>query len=91
MRRLKPGSLIGIATFATLAMLMASSAVARGGYHHAQSAGSPCGVGAGGLPDPAETQRCLAARYKPPKPKPSATPAAPAPSNAATPSTIPAS
>jgi hypothetical protein len=75
-----------MATFASLAMLMASAAAARGGYHHARSTGAPCGVAAGGLPDPGEIQRCLAARFKPPKPKPSA---APAPSNAATPSTSP--
>ncbi len=30
----------------------------------------PCGVAAGGLPDPDETQACLASRYQPPKPKP---------------------
>jgi hypothetical protein len=70
-----------MAALASLAMLMASPAAARGGYHRAQSAGWPCGVAAGGLPDPAETQRCLAAPYKPPAPKPST---APSPSNTAT-------
>ena len=29
----------------------------------------PCGLDAGGLGDPAQTQRCLAERFKPPKPK----------------------
>ena len=42
--------------------------------HAHESWHPPCGVGAGGLPDPTETQACLASRYQPPKPK-----AAPAP------------
>ncbi len=73
-----------------LALALASTAAARGGYHHEQSAAPPCAAAAGGLPDPAETQRCLAERFKPPRPKPSAAPAARAPSNAVTPSTNPA-
>jgi len=30
---------------------------------------APCGWSGGSLPDPAETQRCLAQRYQPPKAK----------------------
>jgi hypothetical protein len=69
-------------TIVALLVLAASPTVsARGGYHHSQAvAPPPCGFVVGALADPADTQRCLAERYKPPKPKPSA---APAPSNAA--------
>lgn len=61
---------------ALLVLALSTTAMARGGYHHEgeSASGPPCGVGAGGLPDPAQTQRCLAQRYQPPKPKPSASP-----------------
>jgi hypothetical protein len=62
----------GCATlFITVALVCgASSALAAGAYmpkpaHPIQ----PCGWANGSLPDPAETQRCLAQRYQPPKPK----------------------
>ena len=37
--------------------------------HQARSSAPPCGWKGGSLPDPADTQRCLAERYKAPKPK----------------------
>ena len=36
---------------------------------HQRSSAPPCGWKGGSLPDPADTQRCLAERYKSPKPK----------------------
>jgi hypothetical protein len=63
------------AALAALALIGAGASVAgaRGSPHehpvHAESI-PPCGWSNGGLPDPAQTQRCLAERYKPPKPKP---------------------
>jgi hypothetical protein len=59
----------------------AQSSLARGGYHRAAASAPPCGVAAGGLPDPGQTQRCLAERYKPSKPQPGA----PSPASNATP------
>lgn len=58
---------------------LSPSAQARGSPDEAQShpaPDQPCGWKGGSLPDPAETQRCLAARFKSPKPKPPAMPAA---------------
>jgi hypothetical protein len=77
-------------TFAVAILLLAASpgaALARGGDHRLvlADAGPPCGVGAGGLPDPAQTRRCLAAQFKPPKSKPANGPRAQAPTNATTP------
>ena len=61
---------ITIAAILALAFAsLAAPAVARGGYHEARSE-APCGWTNGALPNPAETQRCLAARFKPAKPKP---------------------
>jgi hypothetical protein len=66
----------GLKTFATALILLALAAqpaLARGGYHQdgeLLAAAQPCGVAAGGLPDPAQTRRCLADRFKAPKPKP---------------------
>jgi hypothetical protein len=63
---------------ALVASSFASAVVAR---TEAEALSPPnCGVAGGSLTDPAETQRCLAERYEPPKPK--AAPAS-APSNAA--------
>lgn len=56
--------------------------LARRGAHHEVSS-PPCGWSKGSLPDPAETQRCLAERYKPPKAKaPAANPPAQPSANA---------
>ena len=44
--------------------------------HAHESSHPPCAVSAGGLPDPMETQACLASRYQPPKPRPAPTPPA---------------
>jgi hypothetical protein len=57
------------------ALLFAAPGVATAASDHAAP---PCGWSGGALPDPGQTQRCLASRYKPPKPKPP--PEAPAPS-----------
>jgi hypothetical protein len=67
------------AFLAVLASSLASAAVARS--HTKAEALSPpnCGSAGGSLADPAETQRCLSDRYKPPKPK-----AAPAPARSNT-------
>jgi hypothetical protein len=77
--------LIAVALAFSLAV-GASGALAAGGPHEARShptSGEPCGWTKGSLPDPAETQRCLASRYKPPKPKPAApTPSQPAANDA---------
>lgn len=43
--------------------------------HAHESSHPPCGAGAGGLQDPAETKRCLAERFKPSEPKPAKAPA----------------
>ena len=61
---------------ALLILTSGSAAAARGGYHSQAEALSPraCGFAGGAMADPAETQRCLAERYKAPKPKPSAPP-----------------
>jgi hypothetical protein len=55
--------------------------------HRASSSAAPCGWKGGSLPDPADTQRCLAERYKAAKPKPANQPAGarPAANDAATP------
>ena len=65
-----------IATLAALAVVTAAAAAeARGSPHesrtHALSA-PPCGWSGGSLADPAETQRCLAERFKDAKQKPAA-------------------
>jgi hypothetical protein len=72
-------------TTAALAVLAAAGAAVP-----ARAAQPACGFVGGGLPDPGQTQRCLADRYKAPAPKPAAGSAtapasapAPAPSNAA--------
>ncbi|MFI4975777.1 MAG: hypothetical protein ACHP84_14650 [Caulobacterales bacterium] len=45
-------------------------AVARGGYTPKPPPPvDACGWNGGAMSDPADTQRCLAQRYKPPKPK----------------------
>ena len=51
------------------AILCAAPHLAFAEDHHVSSA-PPCGWKGGSLPDPADTQRCLAERYKAPKPKP---------------------
>jgi hypothetical protein len=74
------------AGIALLASSLAAAALAHGGDHRSQAqALSPpaCGASGGALADPADTQRCLAERYKPPSPKPAASSA---PTNAAPPS-----
>jgi hypothetical protein len=73
-------------TIALLSLFGGEVASARGGYHHAQAvaqSSAPCGFVGGGLPDPAQTQRCLAERYKAPKPKPRGPPSNAPSSNAA--------
>jgi hypothetical protein len=52
------------------AILCAAPHLAFAEDHHAASSTPPCGWKGGSLPDPADTQRCLAERYKAPKPKP---------------------
>jgi len=50
-----------------------SLAIARGGYHSPavhEVADQPCGWRGGAMADPADTQRCLAERFKAAKPKP---------------------
>ena len=82
MSQLSRGGLVKSAAvfLALLASSFASAAVARS-HTEAEALSPPnCGAAGGSLADPAETQRCLAERYKPPKPK--AAPAS-APSNAA--------
>ena len=66
----------------TLAVSLALAAAPALALAHAhESSHPPCGAAAGGLPDPAETKRCLAERFKPAKDKPPApAPAPPAPS-----------
>jgi hypothetical protein len=63
-----------------VAMLCAAPSLALADDHQARSSAPPCGWKGGALPDPADTQRCLAERYKAPKPKApdSAPPAQPA-------------
>jgi hypothetical protein len=51
------------------AILCATPYLAFADDRHALSSAPPCGSSGGGLPDPADTQRCLAERYKAPKPK----------------------
>jgi hypothetical protein len=54
---------------ALFASSFASAALARS-HTEAEALSPPnCGAAGGSLADPAETQRCLAERYKPPKPK----------------------
>jgi hypothetical protein len=82
------GLLFNTAIATTIALLLlfgGEAASARGGYQAMAQSSAPCGFVGGGLPDPAQTQRCLAERYKAPKSKPrsGSTPAAPPPSNAA--------
>jgi hypothetical protein len=72
-------TILGSAT--TLGLLVS------GAVGPARAAPPACGFVSGGLPDPAQTQRCLAERFKAPPPKPSPRPkpapaSAPAPSNA---------
>ena len=74
-----------VRTTVALAVLAAAGAAVP-----ARAAPPACGFVGGGLPDPGQTQRCLADRYKAPTPKPPAgsapapaTAPAPAPSNAA--------
>jgi hypothetical protein len=52
-----------------IAVLCAAPCLASAENHGSGSA-APCGWKAGSLPDPADTQRCLADRYKAPKPRP---------------------
>ena len=69
-----------------IAVLCAAPGLAFAQDHHSSSA-APCGWKGGSLPDPADTQRCLAERYKAAKPKPANQPAGarPAANDAATP------
>ena len=71
-----------VRTTVTLAVLAAAGAA-----FPARAAPPACGFVGGGLPDPGQTQRCLADRYKAPTPKP---PAGPAPAPATAPATAPA-
>ena len=83
--RLIDAIIYGAAVF-TLLAVAAPVASARGGYHHSPASAPACGFVSGALADPADTQRCMAERYKAPKPKAAATSAPPPPSNAAPPS-----
>ncbi len=60
------------------AILCAAPYLAFADDHRAASSAPPCGWKGGSLPDPADTQRCLAERYKAPKPK-APEPTAPSP------------
>jgi hypothetical protein len=51
-----------------IAVCLAAPSLALG-EDHQRSSPPPCGWKGGSLPDPADTQRCLAERYKAPKPK----------------------
>jgi hypothetical protein len=51
-----------------ITVLMAAPSLALA-EDHQKSSPPPCGWKGGSLPDPADTQRCLAERYKAPKPK----------------------
>ena len=62
-----------------LSFALAASPAAALAHEH-ESAHPPCAASGGGLPDPAETRRCLAERYKSAKPK--APPPASAPASA---------
>ena len=65
-----------------IAVLMTAPSLAIADDHQ-RSSTPPCGWKGGGLPDPADTQRCLAERYKAPKPKaPHSPPPAPPAGNA---------
>jgi hypothetical protein len=65
-------------TFLRSAILAVVLTVGLAEAAHAQSSAPPCGWRGGSLEDPAATQRCLANRYKPPKPKaPAAAPQTP--------------
>lgn len=80
MSQLSRGGLVksAVVFLALLASSFAPAAVARS-HTEAEALSPPnCGSAGGSLADPAETQRCLAERYKPPKPK-----SAPARSDAA--------
>ena len=77
------GPLLKSVAAASAALLMlGAGSVAAARDHSEAEALSPraCGAVGGGLADPADTQRCLAERYKAPKPKPARTPA-PSPSS----------
>ena len=50
-------------------VLVAGPCAAFADDHPARSSAPPCGWKGGSLPDPGDTQRCLADRYKAPKPK----------------------
>jgi hypothetical protein len=71
---------------AMIAVLCAAPSLAFAEDHRASSSAAPCGWKGGSLPDPADTQRCLAERYKAAKPKPPSHPTAapPASNDAAT-------
>jgi len=78
-------SIVG-ASLALLLLSVGSAAAARESGRHSQGeALSPpaCGLVGGSLADPADTQRCLADRFKAAKPKPARSPAPVASSNAA--------
>jgi hypothetical protein len=59
-----------VLSFKTLAVSLALAAAPALALADAPtSSHPPCGASGGGLGDPAETHRCLAERYKPPKAK----------------------
>lgn len=53
-----------------IAVLCAAPNLAVAEDHPSRSSAPSCGWKGGSLPDPADTQRCLAEHFKPPKPKP---------------------
>jgi hypothetical protein len=60
-----------IVTFTALMVVLCTApCLAFAEDHHTSGSAELCGWKAGSLPDPADTQRCLAERYKAPKPKP---------------------
>jgi hypothetical protein len=76
------------AAFAALILIVgAGSAAAHGTSHEArvrEQSAPPCGWSGGALADPAQTQRCLAERYKAAKQKPATNAATAAPASAPT-------
>jgi hypothetical protein len=85
-RKANVSSLLKPVLGASAALLMLSAGqIASAAVHSQAEALSPraCGAVGGSLADPADTQRCLAERYKPPKPTPAKTSAPAASSNAA--------
>ena len=61
------------------AVILAAPSLAQAGTSPSEKSATPCGWQGGAMSDPGQTQRCLAARFKAPKPKPDAAHRAQAP------------